>query len=78
MTCGDALDVFKGDAGNAAIISFIGGYMTALNGMSETGDLANSEEIQTLAGHVGAVCKAHRSWGFQMAIVTLIKQLSDS
>jgi hypothetical protein len=78
MKCGDALDVFKGESGNNAIISFIGGYMTALNGMSETGDLANSEKVQTLAGRVGSACKAHRDWPFQKAIVAVVKQLSDS
>jgi hypothetical protein len=81
-TCGKALDIFKGDTGNLAIISYIGGYVTAINTITaaETksdGDLTNGEDIQTLATSVGTTCKAHRDWSFQKAIMTVLRQLKS-
>ncbi len=74
MQCSTITNVFKGIDGQLAMISYIGGFVSALNLISDIdGDVLNGTSIDDAASSIFKYCKKHRGDQGQSAIMNVLK-----
>lgn len=78
MECGEVIHTFTGPAGDLAMLSYIGGYVSGLNAaLPNNDDISNSEDMDNLVKMIRVTCKAHKMLNFEKAIKTVLGRIQQ-